>query len=268
MGGQRVHSRPLFTNRKIKHIKDGITTTSRGQLSAKNRLEIFEHTGVTAHEYDITLPCGIRRETLPIRHNINPAGDAALRQREEQIVVLRRKKALTELTRERARADCKQLSATRKQKLRGGGVRESMEKNKLIAHNKEKWLAMCIGKARQGKARQGKASDDKTGDRQGKNDKEEGEETGSCTLVGQRKHSSDKHKPPLTDKHHGGAMAGDREGGGEGGKGPPSRARDRTSKDGKNRIAKGRGSSAKELKMEDYYTRTPRKKQKGNESSL
>jgi len=95
-----------------------------------------------------------------------------------------------------------------------------MEKNELIAHNKEKWLAMCIGKARQGKARQGKASDDKTGDGQGKNDKEEGEETGSCTLVGQRKHSSDKHKPPLTDKHHGGAMAGDREGGGRGARAP------------------------------------------------
>ena len=56
MGGQRVHSRPLFTSRRIKHIKDGITTTSRCQLSAKNRLEIFEHTGVTTEEYDITLP--------------------------------------------------------------------------------------------------------------------------------------------------------------------------------------------------------------------
>ena len=76
-----------------------------------------------------------------------------------------------------------------------------------------------------------------------------------------------------TDRPHpintmAGPWRGRGRGGGEGGKAPPCRARDRTSKDGKNRIAKGRGSSAKELKMEDYYTRTPRKKQKGNESSL
>ena len=135
-------------------------------------------------------------------------------------MALRRKQALTELTREGARADCKQLSVARKRKQRGGGVRESMEKNKAIAHNKEKWLAMCISKERQSKARQGKASDDKTGDRQGKNDKAEEEETDSHTLVGQRKHSNDKHKPPPPDKHHGGAMAGDREGGG-GGASPP-----------------------------------------------
>jgi hypothetical protein len=62
-------------------------------------------------------------------------------------------------------------------------------------------------------------------------------------------------------------MEGDREGGGEGGKGPPSRVRDRIRKDGKNRIAKGRGSSAQERKMEEYYTRTPRKK-KGKDENL
>ena len=62
-------------------------------------------------------------------------------------------------------------------------------------------------------------------------------------------------------------MEVDREGGGEGGKGPPSRVRDRTSKEGKHRQAKGRGSSVQERKMEEYYTRKPRKK-KGKDGNL
>jgi len=70
MGRQRVHGRPLFVNRKSEKVKDGIVTTSRRQLTTKSRLDIFDCTGVPAQEYDITLPCGIRREALPIRHNI------------------------------------------------------------------------------------------------------------------------------------------------------------------------------------------------------
>jgi hypothetical protein len=144
-------------------------------------------------------------------------------------MILRRKRALAEMTRERARADCKQLSAKRKQKQRGGGVRESMEKSKLIAHNKEKWLAMCKAQNKKQDDQEDTREDEKAGDTQGKSEKEEEEDPGSSTLTGQRKHSGIKHKPPLTNKRHGGAMEVDREGGGEGGKGPPSRAGDSTS---------------------------------------
>ena len=221
MGRQRVHVRPLFVSRESEKIRDGIVTTSRRQLTTKSRLDIFDCTGVPAQEYDITLPCGIRREALPIRHNINPAGAVALRQREEQIVILRRKKALAELTRERAKADCKQRSAKSKQKQRGGGVRESMEKSKLIAHNKEKWLAMCKTQNKKQDDQEDTRDGDKAGDTQGRSDKEEGEDPGSSTMLGQRKHSSIKHNPLRTNKHHGGAMEVEREGGGGRGASPP-----------------------------------------------
>ena len=145
----------------------------------------------------------------------------AIDAREQKVVELQRKKALAELTRERARADCKQRSAKRKQKQRGGGVRESMEKNKLSAHNIEKWLAMCKTQSKTQDDQENTSDNDKAGDRQGKSDKEEGEDPGSSTLFGQRKHSSIKHKPLLTNKYYGGAMEVDKEGGGGGGRGAP-----------------------------------------------
>jgi len=190
----------------------------------------------------------------------------AIDAREQKVVELQRKKALAELTRERAKADCKQRSAKSKQKKRGGGVRESMGKSKLIADNKEKWLAMCKTHNNKQENQEDTREGDNAGDTQGKNDKDNGEDHGSNTLLGQQQHSSTTHKPVPTKKHHGGAMEAEREGGGKGGKGPPSRVRDRTSKEGKHRIAKGRGSSIQERKMEEYYTRKPRKKKRKNEN--
>ena len=105
-------------------------------------------------------------------------------QREELMMILRRKKVLAELTRERAKADCKQRSAKRKQKQRGGGVRESMEKNKLIAHNKEKWLAMCKNRDKRRDDQESTREDDKAGGTQGKSDKGDGEDRGNSTLPG------------------------------------------------------------------------------------
>jgi hypothetical protein len=55
---------------KMADVRDGISTTSRRQLSTKYRLEIFAHTGVPAQEYDISLPCGMRREALPVRNEL------------------------------------------------------------------------------------------------------------------------------------------------------------------------------------------------------
>ena len=256
MGRQRVNGRPLFANRKNEKVKDGIVTTSRRQLTTKSRLDIFDCTGVPAQEYDLTLPCGIRREALPIRHNISTTCAPVLCQRERHIMTLRRKKDMEDLTRNREKADRKQHSAKLRRKSRGGGVRENMEKIKLIEHNKAKWLSMCKNREKHDTQRETEG-DDKTNDTQEKNDKDERQDPNSSTLPGQRTHKNTRHKP-LSTKHHGGTMEGDREGGGAGGKGPPSGVRDRIRKDGKNRIAKGRGSSAQERKMEEYYTRTPR----------
>ena len=125
---------------------------------------------------------------------------------------------------------------------------------------------MCKNRDKKRDTQKETEGDDKTSDTQEKNDKDERQDPKSSTLPGQRTHNDTRHKP-LSTKHHGRTMEGDREGGGEGGKPPPSRVRDRIRKDGKNRIAKGRGSSAQERKIEEYYTRTPRKK-KGSDENL
>jgi hypothetical protein len=70
MNRQRVQARPTFVSRKSPGVRDGISATSRRQLSTKNRLQIFAHTGVPAQEYDISLPSGMRCETLPIRNGM------------------------------------------------------------------------------------------------------------------------------------------------------------------------------------------------------
>jgi len=173
---------------------------------------------------------------------------------------------MEDLTRNREKADRKQHSAKLRRKQRGGGVRENMEKIKLIEHNKAKWLTMCKNRDKKRDTQKETEGDDKTNDTQENSDKDERQDPNSSTLPGQRTHKNTRHKP-LSTKHHGGTMEGDREGGGAGGKGPPSRVRDRIRKDEKNRIAKGRGSSAQERKMETYYTRTPRKK-KGKGENL
>ena len=69
MGQQSVHSRPIFTSHLFTQVKDEICTTTHRQLSARYKLEVFEHTGVPAQEYDIlTVPCGIRKQALPFRN--------------------------------------------------------------------------------------------------------------------------------------------------------------------------------------------------------
>ena len=84
-----------------------------------------------------------------------------------------------------------------------------MERIKLIEHNKAKWLAMCKNRNKRRDEQEDTGGDDKTSDTQGRNDKDERKDPNSSTLPGKRKLSSTKHKPLLTNKHHGGAMEGD-----------------------------------------------------------
>ena len=88
-----------------------------------------------------------------------------------------------------------------------------MEKNKLIDHNKEKWIAMCKRRDKRHGEQQSTGEDDKKGDTQRRNGKDERKDPSGSTLLGQRKHRDTKRKPLPTNEHHGGAM----EVGGEGG---------------------------------------------------
>jgi hypothetical protein len=88
-------------------VRDGISTTSRRQLSTKYRLEIFAHTGVPAQEYDISLPCGMRREALcalPIRNELLQlvTGQNAVNDREQRLVTLQRQHDREEYRRQHA----------------------------------------------------------------------------------------------------------------------------------------------------------------------
>ena len=167
--------------------------------SAKNRLEIFEHTGVTTQEYDITIPCGIRREALPIRHDINRAGTPALHQREKQIVRLRREQDLTNLTRTREKADRKQCLTKQIRQRKGGGVRESMLKDSLSARNKDKWTAMCKRIDRTNHTHKTKAGEEEEGDNtQNKNQRDGKNDLSGDTPLKLQKCNDTKHKPPPT----------------------------------------------------------------------
>jgi hypothetical protein len=85
---------------------------------------------------------------------------------------------------------------------------------------------------------------------------------------GQRTHKHTGHKLPTTNEHHDGVMGlgWGRGVGGGGQEGPPSRGKDNNGKS-TNPTAKGHGSSTTEWKMEDYHTRTPRKKARNEEGS-
>jgi hypothetical protein len=117
MGQQRVHSRPIFTSRLSTQIKDELCTSTRRRLSTRDKLEVFEHTGVPTQEYDITLPCGIRKQALPFR-NYRQWGEwtmksatpqtGAINAREQKIVELRRQKALGDMKRNNARENRQQ----------------------------------------------------------------------------------------------------------------------------------------------------------------
>ena len=108
---------------------------------------------------------------------------------------------MEELTRNREKADRKQHSAKLRRKQRGGGVRENIEKIKLIEHNKAKWLTMCKNRDKKRDTQKETEGDDKTNDTQGKNGKDEKKDPSSSTLPGQRTHSGTKHKPLPTNKH-------------------------------------------------------------------
>jgi hypothetical protein len=144
MGQQRVHSRPIFTSRLSTLVtnwktnartlvKDELCTSTRRHLSTRYKLEVFEHTGVPTQEYDITLPCGIRKQALPFR-NYRQWGEwtmksatpqaGAINAREQKIVELRRQKALEDIKRNNARADRQQHNTKAKKKRTGGGVKE------------------------------------------------------------------------------------------------------------------------------------------------
>ena len=62
----------------------------------------------------------------------------AINAREQKIVELRRQKALDDIKRNNARADRQQHNTKAKKKRTGGGVKDNIEKDGMIARNKER----------------------------------------------------------------------------------------------------------------------------------
>jgi hypothetical protein len=152
MGRQRVQSRPIFVSRKMADVRDGISTTSRRQLSTKYRPEIFAHTGVPAQEYDISLPCGMRREALPIRNELMQlaTGQHDVNDREQRLVTLQIQHDREECRRQQhhvkeQKADRKQNSAKAKKKReRAAGYVRVWRKVRRL-HTTKKIGSVCVG---------------------------------------------------------------------------------------------------------------------------
>jgi len=182
----------------------------------------------------------------------------AVNAREQKIVELRRQKALDDIKRSNAREDRLQHSTKAKKKRTRGGVKDSIDKEVKIARNKERWINMNKRHKTANTKPETVPNRDETkkgGDvvRKSKESKNEQAKTLKRKLPGR--------EPPKTTRHDGVMEGGDGEGGGE----EPSRGRQVVTNEkgrDKNRTAKGRGSSAKEKRMEDYFTRKPRKKRK------
>jgi hypothetical protein len=149
MNRQRVQTRPMFVSRTRPGVREGIITTSRRQLSTEHRMEIFAHTGVPALVYDISLPCGMRREALSIRNGLREGGDN-VKYREAKVVQLQRDHDRVECRRQHhlktQKEDRQQRSAKAKKKRRGGGVRAKLNEGSTIARNREHWANICGGK--------------------------------------------------------------------------------------------------------------------------
>jgi hypothetical protein len=94
----------------------------------------------------------MRREALPIRNELLRlvTGHNVIHDREHRLLYSTTKTTrpgrLPETTprKKEQKADRKQNSAKAKKKRKGGRVRESMEKGKMIASNKEKWASMYV----------------------------------------------------------------------------------------------------------------------------
>ena len=149
MGLQRVNSRPVFSNSNSSNdIRDRLQTATRRYLSTAHRLELHAHTGVPAQEYDITLPCGIRRKAMPYRNGLRPetigTTQRPWRARDERVVRQRRNLALAKQQREREAVDRAQRTKQKKRRTKGGGVRANMERAGVIKKHKRQWQAMCL----------------------------------------------------------------------------------------------------------------------------
>jgi hypothetical protein len=121
MRPQRVNSRQVFSNsNRSNDIRDRLQTATRRYLSTAHRLEPHAHTGVPvpAQEYDITLPCGIRREATPYRNGLRLARaidvTPEVKARAELVVRQRRNLALAKQRREREATDRAQRTKQQK----------------------------------------------------------------------------------------------------------------------------------------------------------
>ena len=150
MGPQRVHSRPTFhygaSNRQRCQVRHEVHVADGRAKSTAERLEIFACTGVTASEYEVLLPGGMRREALG-------AGSthACYQERIDLVQRSRRKLARTRLRANRTAATntaVRTAEPVAPQRLAPpASVRGRLERPGLINANKRRWHMMCSGAA-------------------------------------------------------------------------------------------------------------------------
>jgi hypothetical protein len=177
-------------------------------------MEIFAHTGVPALEYDISLPCGMRRKALPIRNGLREGGNN-VKYREAKVVQLQRDHDRVECRRQHhlktQKEDRQQKSAKAKKQRRGGGVCAKLNEGSTIARNREHWANIC-GKNTRQRGDQGSTPqaerEQERGPRVTPTEEEPSNNNDDDKLARRRARENTRHEPPTTNSPHDKVMGG------------------------------------------------------------
>jgi hypothetical protein len=159
-----IHTRPRFILTKAERNKvpvgDEIYVTSDCRaLSTAARIQTYADKGVPSHEYDITLPAGIRREALGsgsefadcylIRADL--VRDRRRATAREQLCIARASSARAATQRTAKDRTKRQRTA----KAAVGGVRKRIEEPAQTQKNKQTWHQLCATSSGNAHARRG-----------------------------------------------------------------------------------------------------------------
>jgi hypothetical protein len=160
---QRVHTRPGFILTKAERnkvpVRDEIHVNDCRALSTTARIQTYADKGVPSHEYDITLPAGIRREALG---SGSAFADCYLKRadlvRDRRRATSREQLCIARAASARAATQRIAKDMTKRQralKAAVGGVRKRIEEPAQTQKNKQRWHQLCATSSGNAHARRG-----------------------------------------------------------------------------------------------------------------